>query len=96
MKPRIGVLTSGGDCPGLNAVLRAPTRCTEFLRDVDICSVIDFCHVERSETSLALSLNIVHGNDLRFFASLRMTEEDPWKSFAYSGTPGKSVTFVPV
>ncbi len=23
MKPRIGVLTSGGDCPGLNAVLRA-------------------------------------------------------------------------
>jgi 6-phosphofructokinase 1 len=22
MKPRIGVLTSGGDCPGLNAVLR--------------------------------------------------------------------------
>jgi len=56
-------------------------------------SVIDFCHVERSETSLAVSLNILHGNDLRFFASLRMTEEDPWKSFAYSGTPGKSVTF---
>jgi ATP-dependent phosphofructokinase / diphosphate-dependent phosphofructokinase len=23
MKVRIGVLTSGGDCPGLNAVLRA-------------------------------------------------------------------------
>ena len=23
MKPRIGALTSGGDCPGLNAVLRA-------------------------------------------------------------------------
>jgi 6-phosphofructokinase 1 len=23
MKPRTGVLTSGGDCPGLNAVLRA-------------------------------------------------------------------------
>src|SRR5438874_6090570 len=22
MKPRIGILTSGGDCPGLNAVLR--------------------------------------------------------------------------
>ena len=25
-KPRIGVLTSGGDCPGLNAVLRAVTK----------------------------------------------------------------------
>ncbi len=25
-KPRIGILTSGGDCPGLNAVLRAVTK----------------------------------------------------------------------
>jgi 6-phosphofructokinase 1 len=26
MKMRIGVLTGGGDCPGLNAVIRAVTR----------------------------------------------------------------------
>ena len=25
-RPRIGVLTSGGDCPGLNAVIRAVTK----------------------------------------------------------------------
>jgi hypothetical protein len=66
------------------------------LRDVDICSVIDFCHGQQNETSLAVSLNIDHGHDLRFFAPLRMTEEDPWKSFAYSGTLGKSLRFVPV
>jgi hypothetical protein len=54
------------------------------------------CHVEQSETSLDGRWYTVAANDLRFFASLRMTEEDPWKSFAYSGTPGKSVTFVPV
>ena len=29
MKPRIGVLTSGGDCPGLNAVLRGVVLATE-------------------------------------------------------------------
>ena len=27
-KPRIGILTSGGDCPGLNAVIRAVTSLT--------------------------------------------------------------------
>src|ERR1700716_895525 len=31
MKPRIGVLTSGGDCPGLNAVLRGVVRASEKL-----------------------------------------------------------------
>src|SRR5205085_11259806 len=29
MKPRIGVLTSGGDCPGLNAVLRGVVLAAE-------------------------------------------------------------------
>src|SRR5947208_10718938 len=31
MKPRIGVLTSGGDCPGLNAVLRGVVLASEKL-----------------------------------------------------------------
>src|ERR1044071_9656608 len=31
MKPRIGVLTSGGDCPGLNAVLRGVVLAGEKL-----------------------------------------------------------------
>jgi hypothetical protein len=31
MKPRIGVLTSGGDCPGLNAVLRGVVLAAEKL-----------------------------------------------------------------
>src|SRR6266496_4394223 len=31
MKPRIGVLTSGGDCPGLNAVLRGVMLAAEKL-----------------------------------------------------------------
>src|SRR5210317_1383115 len=30
-RPHIGVLTSGGDCPGLNAVLRAATKSAFWL-----------------------------------------------------------------
>ena len=30
-KPRIGILTSGGDCPGLNAVIRAATKTSYWL-----------------------------------------------------------------
>ena len=30
-RPRIGILTSGGDCPGLNAVLRAATKAAFWL-----------------------------------------------------------------
>lgn len=29
--PRIGILTSGGDCPGLNAVIRAATKASSWL-----------------------------------------------------------------
>src|SRR3989475_13135384 len=31
MKPRVGVLTSGGDCPGVNAVLRGVVLAAEKL-----------------------------------------------------------------
>ena len=30
-KPRIGILTSGGDCPGLNAVIRGVVKCAQQL-----------------------------------------------------------------
>ncbi|KAB1989306.1 6-phosphofructokinase, partial [Haemophilus parainfluenzae] len=30
-KKRIGILTSGGDCPGLNAVIRAVVKCATHL-----------------------------------------------------------------
>ena len=30
-RPRIGILTSGGDCPGLNAVIRAATKSAFWL-----------------------------------------------------------------
>src|SRR5215210_5515238 len=40
MKPRIGVLTSGGDCPGLNAVLRGVVLAAEKL-DFEVLGFLD-------------------------------------------------------
>ena len=38
---------------------------------------MNFCHVERSETSLAVDWQTVAANDPRFFASFRMTNRKP-------------------
>jgi ATP-dependent phosphofructokinase / diphosphate-dependent phosphofructokinase len=40
MKPRIGVLTSGGDCPGLNAVLRGVALAAEKL-NLEVLGFLD-------------------------------------------------------
>ena len=43
MKRRIGILTSGGDCPGLNATIRGVAKaCYEqFGSDVEIIGIQD-------------------------------------------------------
>ena len=38
---RIGVLTGGGDCPGLNAVLRAVTKSAIFQHDIRVFGIED-------------------------------------------------------
>lgn len=41
MKRRIGILTGGGDCPGLNAVIRAVTKKAIFDYDMEVIGVED-------------------------------------------------------
>ncbi len=38
---RIGVLTGGGDCPGLNAVIRAVTKCAVFSHGLEVVGIED-------------------------------------------------------
>ena len=38
---RIGVLTGGGDCPGLNAVIRAVAKTAMNVYDVDVIGIRD-------------------------------------------------------
>ena len=41
MKRRIGILTSGGDCPGLNAAIRGVARAAYEMFDAEIVGVVD-------------------------------------------------------
>ena len=41
MKKRIGILTSGGDCPGLNAAIRGVTRAAYEMFDAEIVGIHD-------------------------------------------------------
>ena len=41
MKRRIGILTSGGDCPGLNAAIRGVTRAAYEMFDAEIVGIHD-------------------------------------------------------
>ncbi len=41
MKKRIGILTSGGDCPGLNAAIRGVVRAAYTLFDVEVIGIRD-------------------------------------------------------
>lgn len=41
MKRRIGILTSGGDCPGLNAAIRGVARAAYELFDAEIIGIMD-------------------------------------------------------
>ena len=41
MKRRIGILTSGGDCPGLNAAIRGVARASYELFDAEFVGIAD-------------------------------------------------------
>ncbi len=41
MKKRIGILTGGGDCPGLNAVIRAVVKGAILKRDWEVVGIED-------------------------------------------------------
>lgn len=41
MTKRIGILTSGGDCPGLNAAIRGVVKAANATMDVEIVGIKD-------------------------------------------------------
>ena len=41
MKRRIGLLTSGGDCPGLNAAIRGVAKAAYEMFDTEIVGISD-------------------------------------------------------
>lgn len=86
MKRKIGILTSGGDCPGLNAAIRGVARAAYELFDAEIIGIIDgyrgliegeFKTMRREDFSGILTLGgTILGTSRRPFRDMRVIGED--------------------
>ncbi|MDD2428001.1 MAG: ATP-dependent 6-phosphofructokinase [Eubacteriales bacterium] len=86
MKKRIGILTSGGDCPGLNAAIRGVARAAYTMFDADIIGIRggylgliegDFQEMNRSQFSNILTMGgTILGTSRTPFRDMRVVGED--------------------
>ena len=86
MKRRIGILTSGGDCPGLNAAIRGVTRAAYEMFDAEIIGIHDgyrgliegdYHAMKRSDFSGILTLGgTILGTARTPFRNMRVIGED--------------------
>ncbi len=59
---RVGVLTGGGDCPGLNAVIRAVVRKAERHYNDEIVGILDAWDGVRKRNTMPLSVDRMRGS----------------------------------
>lgn len=57
-RKRIGILTSGGDCAGLNAVIRAVTRCAVDVYGWEVLGICKATHGLMSRPPQAMPLYV--------------------------------------
>ena len=86
MKKRIGILTAGGDCPGLNAAIRGVTRAAYEMFDAEIIGIHDgyrgliegdYQVMKRSDFSGILTLGgTILGTARTPFRNMRVIGED--------------------
>jgi len=86
MKRRIGILTSGGDCPGLNACIRGVARASYSMFDAEIVGIQDgyaglisgdYKDMKQSDFSGILTLGgTILGTRRTPFRNMRVIEED--------------------
>ena len=86
MKRRIGILTSGGDCPGLNAAIRGVARAAYEMFDAEIIGIHDgyrgliqgdYQLMERSQFSGILTLGgTILGTSRQPFRNMKVIGDD--------------------
>ncbi len=86
MKRRIGILTSGGDCPGLNAAIRGVARASYEMFDAEIIGILDgyrgliegeYRMMSREDFSGILTLGgTILGTSRRPFREMRVIGDD--------------------
>lgn len=74
---RIGVLTGGGDCPGLNAVLRAVTRKAERDLGFEVIGFLDGWDGVLNKRTMELSVETMRGTLPRGGTVLGASRSDP-------------------
>jgi phosphofructokinase-like protein len=76
---KIGVLTGGGDCPGLNAVIRAVVRKGVFTYEDEFVGFMEGWRGLIEDTSMPLNLDVVGGILPRGGTILRTSRTNPSK-----------------
>src|SRR3954452_17242703 len=76
---RIGVLTGGGDCPGLNAVIRAIVRTSALHYDHEIVGFRDGWKGPIENDHMALTMDSTRGILPRGGTILRSSRTNPFK-----------------
>lgn len=86
MKKRIGILTSGGDCPGLNAAIRGVAKASYGMLDCELIGIEDgfkglmfgkYRKMDREDFSGILTLGgTILGTSRTPFRQMRVIEED--------------------
>ncbi|MBQ7064537.1 MAG: 6-phosphofructokinase [Firmicutes bacterium] len=86
MKRKIGILTSGGDCPGLNAAIRGVAKASYELFDAEFIGIADgyrgliegdYRTMKRREFSGILTLGgTILGTSRRPYRNMRVIEDD--------------------
>jgi len=86
MKRRIGILTSGGDCPGLNATIRGVARAAYEMFDAEIIGISDgyrgliqgdYRTMEKPDFSNILTLGgTILGTSRQPYRNMRVIEDD--------------------
>src|SRR5713226_5124133 len=79
---KIGILTGGGDCPGLNAVIRAAVRKGSFHYDDQFVGFLDGWRGQQEDKSMRLDLQAVAGIVPRGGTILRTSRTKPAKKAA--------------
>ena len=75
---RIGVLTGGGDCPGLNAVIRAVVRKGERYHGDEIIGFLDAWDGVIERRTIPLSIDVMRGSLPKGGTVLGTKRGSPW------------------
>jgi len=79
MKKRIAILTGGGDCPGLNAVIRAIVRRAILFYDYEVLGILEGWKGMLESIIIPLDLNKVSGILQRGGTMLKTSRTNPFK-----------------